>query len=295
MVSRYAAGAHGPDAEPPGRLDRRRGVVVALGVEIVEVAHGGDAVEQHLAEREQRCGRHVVGAQPRRVAVQRLIAPRQKRQIVADPAQQRLEAVVVGVDGTGHHRAARPVDAPGADGARIRGDVGGVADAGDRAVDREHRRRAARAVVVLGARARRWHERTIRGDQDGRHRGPRARSAAPGSTSTYGNAAVDPGVDLDLCLDRACVIAAEDSRAARRSQRARSTMGARSTYPFAAVDQNGVDGGAKGATRASDRFGDRREVEFVGSQRRDAQRADLVAARDRRGAEAVAMREHLDR
>ena len=54
-----AAREHDPDPEPARGFDRRGRVVVALRVEVVEVADRRDAVEQHLAEREQRGGRHV--------------------------------------------------------------------------------------------------------------------------------------------------------------------------------------------------------------------------------------------
>src|SRR5436190_9090351 len=43
------------------------------------------------------------------------------------------------------------------------------------------------------------------------------------------------------------------------------------------------------------RFGGRRQVELVGAQHRDADRATLGAARDHGGAETVAAGEHLDR
>jgi hypothetical protein len=55
----------------------------------------------------------------------------------------------VGIDRAGDHRAARPVDAAGAGGARIGGDLAGIADADDRAVDREDRGSAARAYTTL--------------------------------------------------------------------------------------------------------------------------------------------------
>jgi hypothetical protein len=102
-----AAGQHDAHAQPLRRLDGRRRVVVAAGVEVVEVAHRGDAVQQHLAEGEQRRGGHAVGIEARRVAVERAVAPLEEGQVVADPAQQRLEAVVVGVDRPGI--SARPV------------------------------------------------------------------------------------------------------------------------------------------------------------------------------------------
>jgi len=75
-------------------------------------------VEQHLAEREQRRGRHRFGVELGRVAIQRLIAPRQERQVVADAAQQRLEAVVVvlTVPGTIARRAQSIRRAPAARG-----------------------------------------------------------------------------------------------------------------------------------------------------------------------------------
>ena len=72
-----------------------------LRVDVVEVADGRDAVEQHLAEREQRGGRHVVRGEPWRIAIQRAVAPGQEWQVIADAAQRRLEAMVVRVDGAG--------------------------------------------------------------------------------------------------------------------------------------------------------------------------------------------------
>jgi hypothetical protein len=141
-----AARQHDPDPEPARGLDRGARVIVALRVQVIEVADRGHAMQQHLAEREQRRGGHVLGAQPRRVAVQRPIAPLEERQIVADAAQQRLEAVVVRVHRAGDHRAVRPVDAARSGGPRIGEHVRGISDRHDRAVDREHGGGAPRAV-----------------------------------------------------------------------------------------------------------------------------------------------------
>src|SRR5262249_36732669 len=117
----------------------------------------------HLAEREQRGGRHVLGAELRRVLVECLLAPDEERQVVADAAQERLEAVVVRVDRAGHHRAGRPVDPPRTGSARIALDLVGCADPDDRAVDREHARRIAHVAAA------RSEQRAIRGDEDAAH------------------------------------------------------------------------------------------------------------------------------
>ena len=63
-------------------------------------------MEQHLGEGERGAEIDAVAIEPRRVRVEHAVAPRHEVQIVAEPAQQRLERVAVRVDGAGEEGAA---------------------------------------------------------------------------------------------------------------------------------------------------------------------------------------------
>src|SRR5262249_46056450 len=101
------------------------------------------AVEEHLAEREERADMHAVGVEARRVAVERAVAPFEEREVVAEAAEERLERVVVRVDRAGEERAPAPVDDAGA----LRRHLAGGADGDDDAVLDPHRGRAARLAL----------------------------------------------------------------------------------------------------------------------------------------------------
>ena len=115
----HGPGQHEPDADVARGLDHRLGIVVALVLEIEEVHARGDAVEEHLGEGEGRAEIDAAAVETRRVGVEHAIAPGHEVEVVAEPAQERLEGVTVRVDGAGEERFPRePRDVRGR---RVRG------------------------------------------------------------------------------------------------------------------------------------------------------------------------------
>src|SRR6266849_10922671 len=58
-------------------------------------------MEEHLGEGKGRAEIDAVAVEPRRIGVEHAVAPRHEVEVVAEPAQERLEGVAVRVDGAG--------------------------------------------------------------------------------------------------------------------------------------------------------------------------------------------------
>src|SRR5215468_595308 len=104
------------------RLDHRLRVVVALILEVEEVHAGGGAVQEHLREGEGGPEVDALAVEACRVRVEDAIAPRHEVEVVAEPAEQRLEGVAVRVHRAGQEE--RAGKASGSAGIRAWGERG---------------------------------------------------------------------------------------------------------------------------------------------------------------------------
>ena len=102
-----------PDPDRPRGLDHGFGVVVALVLEVEEVDARGGAVPEHLGERERGAERDPAAVEPLGERVEHPLTPAGEVEVVAQPAQERLERVAMGVDGTGQERLAVERDVVG--------------------------------------------------------------------------------------------------------------------------------------------------------------------------------------
>ncbi len=88
---------HEPDAHAARRLDDGLRVLVAVVVQVEKIHAGGRTVAQHLGESERRAQCDAVAIESLREGIEHAVAPAHEIEVVAEPAQQRLEGVAVGV------------------------------------------------------------------------------------------------------------------------------------------------------------------------------------------------------